>query len=135
MELNGVERGRDGVGVDAIFSQFGKRIEDQFFDFVQVLALHPFQSGREGGLAQMVFMATGHIFAQPGIQQGLLERRGWGGEQNVGQDIQAHASLNVLVLAQHPVDRGVCLGVTRVARIVRNRLANRPFKARLERNG
>ena len=90
--------------------------------------LDALQAGVEDSLAQVIFMAAGHILAQAGIEQGFLERRGRGSQQHMRENVQSHAGLQV-VLAQHPVDGYVGFGIFRIAGIVWDQFSGWAFRS------
>ena len=48
--------------------------------------------------------AAGEVVAQPGIDQGLAQRRCLGADQRVGQHLQRQRGLDIDDLVEHPVN-------------------------------
>ena len=104
-ELDGVERGRDGRRIDAVSGELADRVVDQALDLVGIGGIDALEADRERRLAQNLCQAgLGQTFSQPGIDQGLVERRGRGAEQDLPQDLEAECRFGVRDLLDHPAD-------------------------------
>ena len=104
-ELDGIDGGFHGQPVDAARGKVAEHGEDQRLDLVGVRGLDALQTDRVGRLAKGGGQpGTGQRFAEPGVDERLVQRRSRRSGQDVVEDAEGQIGLDVDDLAEHPVD-------------------------------
>ncbi len=106
VKFHRVERCLDGERIDATICQSTDRVGNQPLDLAGIGRIDTLEADGEHGLPQpVVEAAAGQAFAEAGIDQRLIERRGRIADQDMLQDVEAERGFDVDDLIDHPIHR------------------------------